>query len=211
MTDDARLLLKVLNVLQGMHYVRRMRTMPSQEKFARGWFARVRGMDVDPTGLAEPQRIITGFKQIFSITMGHEGGYSDDPDDPGGETYKGISRVFHPGWLGWAIVDHWKEAPPRSRDDGWLKEHESLQRQVRGFYRAQFWDTFRGDEVLAIAPEIAEELFDTGVNMSTERAVRFLQGALNVLNRQGQSWPDLDEDGLIGAKTLAALKVCCAS
>lgn len=36
------------------------------------------------------------FQESFRIAMGHEGGYSKDPDDAGGETYKGISRKFNP-------------------------------------------------------------------------------------------------------------------
>ena len=45
----------------------------------------------------------------FSIslqkTLAHEGFYSNDPDDLGKETYKGISRIFHPKWNGWTIID----------------------------------------------------------------------------------------------------------
>ena len=34
------------------------------------------------------------FNIAFEITMGHEGGYSFDKDDAGGETYRGISRRY---------------------------------------------------------------------------------------------------------------------
>ena len=44
------------------------------------------------------------FKKAYDKTMGHEGGYVHDPDDAGGETYKGISRRYHPGWEGWKVV-----------------------------------------------------------------------------------------------------------
>src|SRR2546426_796362 len=40
-----------------------------------------------------------------------EGGYANDPRDPGGETYKGISRVFWPNWSGWPLIDAAKSAP----------------------------------------------------------------------------------------------------
>ena len=49
------------------------------------------------------------FEDIFNKTMGIEGGYVDDPDDRGGETYKGISRKNHPAWEGWEIIDSMKE------------------------------------------------------------------------------------------------------
>ncbi len=202
MSDDARLLLKVLNVLQGAHYIDRMEHLPSQETFARGWFKRVE------TDWRPASGVISTFGDVFHLTMHHEGGYSNNPDDLGGETYKGISRVYHPSWIGWAIVDGWTKAMPR-RDEDWLQTNERLQSYVVEFYKVQFWDTWLGDEVLEIAPAVAAELFDTGVNMGVQKAVYYLQRALNVLNRQGQSWADLEEDGLIGSRTLTALMACC--
>ena len=38
------------------------------------------------------------FKKILTQTLQHEGGYNKDPHDPGGETYQGISRKYHPEW-----------------------------------------------------------------------------------------------------------------
>ena len=37
--------------------------------------------------------------------MKHEGGYVFDPDDSGGETYKGVARKFHSKWEGWSKID----------------------------------------------------------------------------------------------------------
>lgn len=34
------------------------------------------------------------FNSAFKITMGNEGGYANNPDDSGGETYAGIARNF---------------------------------------------------------------------------------------------------------------------
>ena len=36
------------------------------------------------------------FNDAFDETMGHEGGYVNDSNDAGGETYRGISRRFNP-------------------------------------------------------------------------------------------------------------------
>ena len=36
------------------------------------------------------------FEEAFSRLMGHEGGYSNDPLDPGGETNWGISKRSYP-------------------------------------------------------------------------------------------------------------------
>jgi len=35
-------LLKVMNIFQGMHYIEYMRKDPVQEKYARGWLKRVK-------------------------------------------------------------------------------------------------------------------------------------------------------------------------
>ena len=40
------------------------------------------------------------FLTAFANTMIHEGGYSVDPGDSGGETYMGISRHHWPDWAG---------------------------------------------------------------------------------------------------------------
>ena len=44
-----------------------------------------------------------------TITGGLEGLYSYDPNDPGGETWCGVSRVNNPNWSGWAIIDAHKK------------------------------------------------------------------------------------------------------
>ena len=49
------------------------------------------------------------FKEAFELTLAHEGGYVKDPDDRGGETYKGIARRYNPGWSGWARIDKAKK------------------------------------------------------------------------------------------------------
>ena len=38
----------------------------------------------------------------------HEGGYVDNPNDIGKETYGGISRKYNPNWEGWKFIDDWK-------------------------------------------------------------------------------------------------------
>jgi lysozyme family protein len=39
--NGTEVLVKMLNVLQGMHYIEYMNKSPKQEKYARGWFSRV--------------------------------------------------------------------------------------------------------------------------------------------------------------------------
>lgn len=48
------------------------------------------------------------FNLALKRMLGHEGGYSNDPDDLGKETYKGISRANHKNWSGWTQIDKYK-------------------------------------------------------------------------------------------------------
>lgn len=148
--------------------------------------------------------MVDQFNYAFNATMGHEGGYSSDPADAGGETYRGIARRFHPDWPGWAVIDLLKIAPDFER---LLARDPELPKLVRQFYRTMFWSRFWGDELARLAPRLAFEVFDTAVNMGVHRAVSFLQDALNKLNRDSRLYPDLMVDGVFGAKSLDALRI----
>lgn len=45
------------------------------------------------------------FRVAYKRLIKYEGYYVNDPNDYGGETYKGISRKFNPKWLGWKYID----------------------------------------------------------------------------------------------------------
>lgn len=140
---------------------------------------------------------MASFDIAFGITCKFEGGYTNNPTDKGGETYQGISRRFFPSWSGWPIVDKIKDqAKPN-----WSQ----LDLLVKEFYRQEFWKKVSGDSITSQA--IANELFDTAVNMSQKTAVLFLQQSLNVLNKRGSLYPDLTEDGVVGVGTLKAVSV----
>lgn len=144
------------------------------------------------------------FRQAFQITLGREGGYVFDPDDAGGETYRGVARRYHPSWPGWISIDRIKQqTDTRHQLNRRLAKDDDLQQQIHDFYKQNYWDPFQGD--LMISQELAEELFDTGVNMGGHLAVRFLQEGLNLLNRNQKSFPDILEDGKSGPGTLGAL------
>jgi lysozyme family protein len=49
------------------------------------------------------------FRISYDLTNQIEGGYVNDPDDKGGETYRGIARKKHPSWRGWYKVDDVKK------------------------------------------------------------------------------------------------------
>ncbi|RYG50100.1 MAG: hypothetical protein EOO01_11495 [Chitinophagaceae bacterium] len=140
------------------------------------------------------------FLTAYQVVLAHEGGYANDPDDTGGETYKGISRKNFPNWEGWRIIDlH------RTHNDfpAVLDKSERLAQYAQDFYRKNFWNKMSLGKVKL--QSIATELFDTGVNMGDKTAAMFLQIALNATNRNQRDYFDVAEDGKIGEQTLSAL------
>lgn len=142
------------------------------------------------------------FIKAYEKTMGHEGGYVFDPDDAGGETYKGIARQYNSGWKGWDIIDYHKND---SDFPQCLDEIVGLQNEVHEFYKFKYWAVNKLTDFSSQA--VAEEMFDTGVNMGTGRAAKFLQESLNYLNRNGSLFADLVVDGKIGPASLNALNL----
>lgn len=96
---------------------------------------------------------IVNFDIAFDRLIGHEGGYVNDPGDPGGETNWGISKRQYPN------VD----IKNLTRD------------QAKEIYRRDYWQRGRCDEY---DPAIGYQLFDAGVNSGIEQGVRFLQRAV---------------------------------
>ena len=142
------------------------------------------------------------FSIAYSKTMAHEGLYSNDPSDRGGETYMGIARKFHADWDGWAIVDRIKEEVSKYNLKAALNANPVLKTKVQDFYKKVFWDVLNLDRLQC--QEIADELFDTGVNQGSGSAAKYFQMSLNLLNYNGKHFSDLKVDGDIGTKTLAA-------
>jgi len=143
------------------------------------------------------------FTDAFKNVIGYEGGYTNLKGDKGGETYKGIARNFYPTWQGWNIIDNTKKIHPPDIDT-LLESNKELQSLVRKFYKENYWDKFNGDNLPYI---IAEELLEQSINLGTyETAGINLQKALNLLNRNGKLFKDLKKDGVVGEKTLKAVK-----
>ena len=144
------------------------------------------------------------FETAYSDTEKNEGGYVNDPHDTGGETYKGISRRYNPSWAGWQAIDEIKRSISSQEMNRALQENEPVQRAVAAFYKSHYWDKFWGDQMPEQA--IADEIFDTSVNMGVHRAVMFLQEGLNLLNRDQKNYDDISEDGVFGPTTLDRLQ-----
>lgn len=139
------------------------------------------------------------FEIAYKITGGHEGGYVNDPHDYGGETYKGISRRAHPYWPGWKIIDELKRA---TGFPAILYEHTTLNKKVVEFYKIEYWDYCRLDDLNN--QEVANELYDSSVNLGKYTVAHYFQRAINVANDRGRYYPDIERDGIIGKETLNA-------
>lgn len=126
-------------------------------------------------------------ERILAALIERESGYVNHPHDRGGPTCWGITEQ-------------------RARAHGYRGDMRELPRSfAEAIYREDYWTEPRFDQVASRSMLLAEELLDTGVNMGPQAAVRFLQRALNVLNRQAEAYPDIAVDGAIGRMTLYAL------
>lgn len=128
------------------------------------------------------------FDQAFGITIGHEGDFSDHPEDSGGATRFGITEAV-------------------ARANGYVGPMAALSYDLaRNIAYSQYWKQNRLDEIGAISNKLALELFDTGYNMGIGTTAQFLQRCLNVFNRVQKDYPDVKVDGVLGNSTIYALK-----
>lgn len=123
------------------------------------------------------------FIDAYKKVLNNEGIYSNDPDDAGGETYKGISRKANPNWDGWISIDAIKKAHPTTFK-GILKKTPELEKNVQELYKDKYWDCFNLDDV----PNqlVAEQMFDTAVNQGQTAAIKFAQRVLDL--RETGKW-----------------------
>ena len=103
---------------------------------------------------------MSDFKKAIAPVLAYEGGYVNDPDDNGGETYKGISRKFWPRWTGWAFIDNAKK---QEGFPGSLNKISGLNDSVLAFYRENFWKPIGGDNIEH--SEVAGLILDSAVNL----------------------------------------------
>lgn len=139
------------------------------------------------------------FNDALRHTLQFEGGYANDPDDSGGETFRGISRVNWPRWNGWKMIDRAKArgaATPKLINAAFARDPE-MEQMVAVFYQRHFWRPF---EALEADDRITAKLFDTAVNVGVGGAVKMLQRAINKMGPISQ----LTVDGKIGPRTIAA-------
>lgn len=126
------------------------------------------------------------FNLAYQKTLTHEGGYVKDPNDPGGETYKGVARKIWSKWEGWVIVDMLKG---QRGFPGNLDNNQELQDMISNFYRVNFWDRVKGEEIND--QEVANSIFDFAVNAGIRTSSSLAQMVV-----------EANPDGVIGPETL---------
>lgn len=96
------------------------------------------------------------FDLAFDRLLGHEGGYSNDPADPGGETMWGVTVAV-------------------ARANGYTGLMRDLPRDTaKAIYQARYWTPVKGDNLPAA---VAFQVFDAAVNHGVKQAVKWLQAA----------------------------------
>ena len=99
------------------------------------------------------------FERAIDKTLAWEGGYVNDPKDPGGETKYGISKRAHPD------VDI-----------------KNLSREKAcAIYKKHYWDTVSADKIESQTK--AEKIFDIGVNTGVRRTSKFAQAAAGLSDK----------------------------
>ncbi len=121
-------------------------------------------------------------REIFSHIFENEGGYVNHPNDPGGETNFGITKAV-------------------AEANGYHGQMRDLPFDTAvDIYSKKYWTPISGDELLAIDPYLALNVFDMAVNAGVSRSAKMLQSVANALSDDA-----VVIDGHIGPKTIAVI------
>jgi lysozyme family protein len=124
------------------------------------------------------------FDAALAFTLRAEGGYVNDPDDPGGATNFGITQAVY------AAHRRRMAEPPRPVCELTFDEASKI-------YRTDYWDRAGCNTFAAERPHLALAHFDAAVNMGVKQATKILQRAVGV-----------PVDGIVGPLTIAAAQTC---
>lgn len=135
--------------------------------------------------------------EIIKDKTGVEGGYVEHPDDLGRGTKHGITVE---------TMEEWRQLWPKYNFKGDIRDLPI--EMAYEIYDLGWWQRLHLDKVIVLSDSLAERLFDFGINAGRGNAVRSLQRILNVMNKQGKLWVDLDPDGKFGDTTYRTLERC---
>ena len=123
--------------------------------------------------------MISNWQKSFELMLKSEGGYVNNPADPGGMTNLGVTKATWENWVG------------RESDEAEMRG--LTPEKVEPLYKKKYWDAVRGDEIENGG--VAYLLFDFAVNAGVGRSIKTLQTAVGVT-----------PDGGFGPMTLAAVQ-----
>lgn len=135
------------------------------------------------------------FDIAYNIVRKNEGGYVNDPKDPGGETYCGITRRYFGYWSGWKIIDAYKVKQSIKR--GAIISDTNLEALVKEFYHTTKYlrhglDKVNNDGVAAL-------MMDTLTNHG--------KGALQINIALKKAGFSADEVNTVTTKTISAVNM----
>lgn len=122
------------------------------------------------------------FEQCLALVLKHEGGYVNNPKDPGGRTNLGVTQKVWEEWVKHPV----DEAAMRALGPA----------DVGPLYKDRYWNRVRGDD---LPSGVDYAVFDLAVNSGVGRASKILQAALG-----------LPTDGIVGPKTIEAAQAANA-
>lgn len=131
---------------------------------------------------------MNNFPYALEMPLKSEGGYSNDPKDPGGETYRGISRLAYPTWSGWASLD----AIPNKRFNQIFPE---LENEVQFFYYNEKWLKNNLDKI--DDKDVSAAALDT--------VIQHGKGAYLIQQALQKAGKPVSVDGKIGPDTISSL------
>lgn len=125
---------------------------------------------------------------ILAAVFAMEGGYVNDPKDPGGETNHGITIAV-------------------ARDFGYTGPMRDLSKETAtNIYVTNYINKPGFGEIITLSPAVGQKIVDAGVNTGTSRSSRWFQQSLNSLSRGGVDFPQINVDGKIGPGSIAAYR-----
>lgn len=144
---------------------------------------------------------MSDFYRAIPIVRSHEGGYANNPSDPGGATNYGISLRFLAS-IGDLDGDGYLDGDLDHDGDVDSSDISALTWQVaQVIYKAQWWDRYgygRIDD-----EGIATKSFDLAINMGAHYAHVCLQRGLRSALLLGAD--TIKPDGVLGTKTITAI------